>query len=183
MPAHLRLAGRRRRTRGIPRSIGTRLREEAAVIPSKASGCCNLENMRHSARAEKLSKPSLAKPIPAGLHVRPWFVARYGPEQNPANRRTRPLSVRGAGEIDRSREAKAAPAMRKLPTSGLRMPVLWKSPLGLSRQRETTGVWTLSLRCLRAVVSEVLEKAYEVCRCASNCIQVDGAASKCSNGA
>lgn len=58
-----------------------------------------------------------------------------------------------------------------------------QSLLGLSLQRETTGVWTLSLRCLRVVVNEVQEKAYEVCRCASNCIQVDGAASKGSNGA
>ena len=38
------------------------------------------------------------------------------------------------------------------------MPVLWQPLLGLSRQRETTGVWTLSLGCLRVVVNEVLEK-------------------------
>jgi len=36
-----------------------------------------------------------------------------------------------------------------LPDIPLQIPVLWQSPLGLSRRRETIGVWTLSLHCLR----------------------------------
>jgi len=32
------------------------------------------------------------------------------------------------------------------------------------------------------VVNEMLQKVREIRRCASNCIKLDGAASKCSNG-
>jgi hypothetical protein len=62
-----------------------------------------------------------------------WSLARDGPEQDGGYSGAAVVEpTRGPGGADRSRDAKAAHEMRKLPTRYARVPVLLQPALGLS---------------------------------------------------
>src|ERR1035437_6906141 len=96
-------------------------------------------------------------------YVPPKSLARDGPEQKPGYSEAGPLKQRALAERCPSRNAKAAPEMRNLPTRDPPMPVLPLSVLGSAAKRER-----------HRVAKKMLQTACRIRRCASDCIHLNG---------
>src|ERR1035438_7063910 len=100
-------------------------------------------------------------------YVPPKFLARDGPEQKPGYSEAGPLKQRALAERCPSRNAKAAPEMRNLPTRDPPMPVLPLSVLGSAAKPLAFGLSRPPVCERRRVAKKMLQNACRIRRCAS----------------
>src|ERR1035438_6499267 len=107
-------------------------------------------------------------------YVPPKFLARDGPEQKPGYSEAGPLKQRALAERCPSRNAKAAPEMRNLPTRDPPMPVLPLSVLGSAANPLAFRLSRPTVCERHRVAKKMLQNACRIRRCASDCIHLNG---------